>query len=140
MAEPADAAAFTDWTCGNPQIDPKDAQAGLKKNNPTAVCFAVEDDKGKVVAFAPAYCQLTVAHLAFNPESDAEERKEALQWVLNGLMAFAVQFGIREITMTSKEKYPVAKWAVKHGFEPESRQLFLFNINKVLVEAEAKDN
>jgi hypothetical protein len=138
MAEPADAAAFTDWTCENPLIDPKDAQAGLKKNNPTAMCFAVEDDEGKVIAFAPFYCQLTLAHLAFNPESSAKERKEALQAMLNGAMAFAVQFGIREITTVSKEKYPVAKWAEAHGFDREPRQLFKFDINKVLAVAKEK--
>lgn len=134
LAEAADAPVFSKWAAENKMIDPKDLKAATKANNPTVVFFAVEDETGEVVAFAPFYCQLTLGFLGFNPEKDAETRKQALEVMLDGAMAFAVQFGVREITTLSKEKYPVARWATGHGFDVDSRQLFTFDINKVLAE------
>ena len=133
VAEPADAEAFTDWTMGSRLIDPRDAQAGLKKNNPTAVCFAVENDKGEVIAFAPVYCAAMLGHLAFNPRARASERLKALEVLKDGLMAFFVQFGIREIVTKSKAEYGVAQWALKHGFELDNRNLLTLDLNKEMV-------
>jgi hypothetical protein len=134
-ARPADANAFAEWVNGNPLIDPKDVTAAAKKNQPTVLYFVAEKD-GIPVAFAPVYLQLAVAHMAFDPDAAGKDKLEAMQRLLNGTVAFAVQFGIREITTLSKEEYPVAKWAVKHGFEIEPRQLLKFDINKVLAVAE----
>lgn len=135
LAEPADAEAFACWVAENPQIDPADIQAGLKKNNPTAVMFVVEKD-GKVVSFAPLYCQMALAHLGFNPEALGSDRLESLNVMLDGVMAFAVQFGVREIVTLTDRKYPIAKWAEFKGFVPDGRQLFKFDINSVLKQAE----
>ena len=134
-AEPADAEAFAKWIENNPLIDPKDVTAAAKKNQPTVLYFVVEKD-GVPVAFAPIYVQLAVAHMAFDPDADGRDKLEAMQRLLNGTAMFATQFGIREIVTLSKEKYPVAKWAVKHGFDLEPRQLLKFDINKVLAVAE----
>lgn len=138
LAEPTDAAAFSEWAGRNPLIDPKDLEASRTEKNPTVVFFAVEDDHGKVIAFAPIYCMMMLAHLGFNPDSSGEERKKAMQMLLDGAIAFAVQFGIREIGTLSKEEYPVARWGMKHGFDLEPRQFFKFDINKIL--EVAKDN
>ena len=135
LATPSDAEAFAKWTAENPQIDPKDIEAGLKRNNPTVVVFAVEKD-GVAVAFAPFYCQMTLAHLGFNPDSSASEKLRALNVMLDGATAFAVRFGVREITTMSRADYGVAQWAVRHGFEVDDRQLFKFDINTVLAGAQ----
>jgi hypothetical protein len=135
LAEPSDAEAFTRWTLANPQIDQKDIEAAKKDNNPTVLFFAVENADGKVIAFAPVYLQMIVAHLVFNPGADGKDYLNAMQMLLNGTAAFAVGLGIREIVTLSKEDYGVAKWAVKHGFEVEPRQTIKFDINKVLIKA-----
>jgi hypothetical protein len=132
LAVPTDAEAFSRWVIDNPQIDPKDVEAAQKKNNPTVLYFAVENSDGVVVMFAPFYLQLTLAHLGFNPATDAEERKHAMAAMLDGVIAFGVQYGIREFTTVSQEKYPVARWALAHGFSQEPRQLFKFDVNRVL--------
>jgi len=134
LAEAKDAESFAKWVTENPQISPEDLEAGKKKNNPTVVFFAVEDETGKVVCFAPFYAQMTLAYLGFNPDSDAAERKEALTWMLNGAMAWAVQYNVHEITTVSQEHYPVARWALNNGLELEPRQLLKFDINRVLAE------
>ena len=138
LAEPADAPFFAKWAAENPQIDPADIDAGLQKNNPTSTTFAVENEKGEVVAFAPFYCQFALAHLGFNPDARAAEKMIALNTMLDGAMAFAVQFGIREIVTLSKPDYGVAKWATEHGFDCDDRQQFKFDINKVLVPVETE--
>ena len=132
LAEPADAEAFTNWTLSNPQIDPKDIEAAKKKNNPTVVYFAAENSDGKVIAFAPVYVQMILAHLVFDPAATGEERKQAMESMLQGGIAYAFELGIREIVTLSKEEYGVAKWAVKHGFELDSRQFFKLDIRKSL--------
>jgi hypothetical protein len=134
LAEPADAPAFSKWSAENPQIEQKDLIATLKAKNPTCLFFVAEED-GVVISFAPVYCQFALAHLAFNPEANGKQKMRALNTLLDGVMAFAVQYGIREITTLSKPEYGVAKWAVANGFVEEERQLFKFDINKVLEEA-----
>ena len=132
LAGPEDAEAFTAWTLANPQIDPKDIEAAKKKNNPTALYFAVVNPAGQVVTFAPVYMQAILAHLVFNPDANATDRKTAMQLGLNGLISIVLGMGVHELVMLSKEEYPVAQWAVKRGFEIEPRQLFRFDINKLL--------
>jgi hypothetical protein len=132
LAEPADAEAFTQWTLSNPQIDPKDIEAAKTKNNPSVVYFVAENAEGKVVTFAPVYVQMMLAHLVFNPNSPADDRKQAMKGMLDWATAYALGIGVREIVTLSKEEYGVAKWAVRNGFELDPRQLFKFDINKVL--------
>src|ERR1700674_5246479 len=120
-AEPADAEAFAKWVEANPQIETRDVNAAAKKNQPTVLYFVSEKD-GVPVAFAPVYLQLAVAHMAFAPDADGRDKLEAMQRLLNGAVAFAIQFGVREIVTLSKEEYPVAKWGLKHGFDLEPRQ------------------
>ena len=139
LAEPADAEAFKSWVLASQDIDPKDIKAANKKQNPTAIYFVAESPEGKVVAFTPVYIQYVVAHLAFNPEANGRERLQAMETLTNGVMAFAAQYGIREIVTLSKEEYPVAKWALKHDFELEPRQLFKLDINKILAAAEEEN-
>jgi hypothetical protein len=137
LAEPADAEAFSKWTGENTQIDDADKLAATKKNNPTVLWFAVEKD-GVVQVFAPFYLQMAMPHLGFNPEAEWRDRLQGMQTLIDGMSAFAVQYGIREITTLSKEAYPVAQWAVKHGFDLEPRQLLKLDLNKTLEPAEAK--
>jgi len=117
LAEPADAEAFAKWSAENQQVEQTDLIAGMKKSNPTVLFFAVEKD-GVVQAFAPLYLQMMLAHLGFNPEADNKDKLRAMQMTM------------------SKEEYPVAKWAVKHGFDLESRQAFKLDLNKILALAE----
>ncbi len=134
-AEPTDAEALALWTLQNAQIEARDVDAAAKKNQPTVLYFVVEKD-GVPVVSGPVYLQLALAHLIFNPEADGRDKLEAMQRLLSGTVAFAVQFGVREIVTLSQENYPVAKWALKHGFDLEPRQSFKFDINKLLAVAE----
>jgi hypothetical protein len=136
LAESADAEAFSKWTAANPQIDPKDIAAGSRANNPTVLVFAVEKD-GVVQAFAPLYQQMILAHLSFNPEAEGKDKLRAMQVLVDEVSVIAGQLGIREIVTLSKEEYPVAKWAVKHDFELESRQVFRLDLNRVVELAKA---
>jgi hypothetical protein len=134
LAEPRDAEAFAAWSLGNPQIDPKDREAGTKKQNPTVIYFVAEHD-GEIISFAPLYAQMVLPFLVFNPKSNAKDRKQALQTLMDGVSAVAVQFGIREIATLSKEKYPVAKWALKNKFKLDPRQTLKWNLNEAMESA-----
>jgi hypothetical protein len=131
LAEPGDAEAFSRWTAANTQIDDEDKQAAMIANNPTVVWFVVEK-AGVVVAFAPLYLQFTLPHLGFNPEAGAEDRKEAMLHLIDGVSAFAVQYGIREITTLSSERYLIARWALQHDFTADPRQLLKLDLNKLM--------
>jgi hypothetical protein len=135
FAEKKDADAFSNWAAHNPQIDPKDLTAALSSKNPTVAYFAVENPKGEVVLFAPFHFQLTLSFLGFNPKAEQKEKLKAMAVLTDGATAFAVQYGIREITTLSKEEYPVAQWGLKHGFRLEDRQTLTLDINKILDEA-----
>jgi hypothetical protein len=139
LAEPSDAKAFSEWVLANPQIDPKDVQDGLKKNNPTALTFAVEYN-GKVIAFVPVYCAAIIAHLGFNPEASAKDRLKALAVLKDGLAAFFVQFGIRELHTFSKPAYGIADWAARHGFEMDERHPYRLNLNREMDHNGARNN
>lgn len=134
LAGPDDAESFAKWTAENPEIDDADKLSGMKSQNPTVLFFAVTKD-GIVQAFAPVYLQMNVAHLGFNPAAEGKDKLRALQVLTDGVSGFAVQFGIREITTLSREEYPVAQWAVKHGFEVDGRQVLKLDLNKVMAEA-----
>src|SRR5579863_1692744 len=131
LAEPSDAEAFSRWVVANPQIDPDAIERGTHRKNPTVVTFAVEKD-GIVQAFVPVYLQFTLAHLGFNPQADDRDKLRALEMLTDGVAAFAVQYGIREITTLSKEEYPLAQWAMKHNFDLDPRQVFTLDLNKIL--------
>lgn len=128
-AEPADAEAFAKWSATNPQSDPQDLIAGTQSKNPTTVFFAVEKD-GVVQVFAPLYAQMILAHLGFNPDADPKDKLRALGILLDGVSAFAVQYGVHELVTLSKEEYPIAQWALNHGFELDGRQLLKLDLNK----------
>jgi hypothetical protein len=128
-AGPEDADAFAEWVTNNPQVEPKDLLATTQAANPTTVFFVIENDLGEVVMFAPVYCAAMLGYLGFNPESNAKERLKAMNMMKDGLMAFLVQFGIRELQTLTKPDYGVAKWALRHGFEAESRSLVRLDIN-----------
>lgn len=131
FAEPADAPQFAEWIAKNPQIYPDDVESGLKENNPTSLTFVVTHN-GKPVWFAPMYAQFCLAHLGVNPESDSDERKFALKYLLAGVTGFALEYGIREITTMTKDEYPVAVVAKRLGFkkDPLGREQFKMDINK----------
>lgn len=129
FAEEKDSEAFAKWAVENPQIPQRDMLASLKSNNPTCVTLVVEKD-GVPVLFAPIYCQINVAFLGFNPELEGKIRLQAMEAMQKCIAAFATLHGVREITVQTAKDYPVAKWAVKHGFKPEARQTFKFHIDE----------
>lgn len=131
FANPNDAEAFTKWALENPDVDRKDLFAATKQKNPTVLFFAVEKD-GVVQAFAPLYAAMILSHLGFNPDATGKDKLRAMQMLIDGVSAFAVQYGIREIMTLSREEYPVAQWAMKHGFELEPRQVLKLNLNDAM--------
>lgn len=129
FAEPADAEAFSRWAGMNPQVDEADLQAALRDKNPTVLFFAAEKD-GVVQAFAPIYLQAVLPHLGFNPDTPDKDKLRSLQVLIDGVSALVVQYGVREIVTMSKPEYPIARWAVKHGFEVDERQQYKLDLNK----------
>jgi hypothetical protein len=136
LAKPSDAEAFSRWTGANTQIDDVDKLAATKAKNPTVVWFAVEKDE-VVQAFAPLYLQFTLPHLGFNPDANGADRQEAMQRLIDGVAAFAVQYGIREITTLSQPEYPIARWALKHDFDLDPRRVLKLDLNKLMEPVEA---
>ncbi len=125
FAEPRDAETFARWAAENPNIPQKDALSVTKDRNATSIALVIEEDD-KVVLFVPFYCQMNLGFIGFNPESDARQRIRGLEAMQKALTAFAQEHGINEITVQTAKDYPIAKWAIKHGFEPENRQTFKF--------------
>jgi hypothetical protein len=130
-ANASDAPVFAEWVQNNPQIDLGDVQRTIKGNNPTCI-FLVACCDGKPVAFAPLYAQMHLAHLAFSPDARASEKLKAMQGLLDFATAFAVQFGVREITTLSRDSYAMGQVALHLGFEKDDRNLFRFDINKAM--------
>jgi hypothetical protein len=131
LAEPSDGAAFAEWVQANPQISPEDVQRTLNGKNPTCI-FLVACYDGKPMVFAPMYAQMHLAHLVFSPEARATEKLKALKGLLDFATAIAVQCDIHEITTLTRESYAMGKFALHLGFEKDARELFRFDINKVL--------
>jgi len=123
LADEHDSQPFADWIGQSTQIPVEDVKASLKENNPTSVTLVIEDGQGKPILFAPTYCIAMLGFLGFNPDSGALERARALEVLRGTLQAFWKQFGVLEVAVLTKEDYPVAQWAAKHGFETETRQL-----------------
>lgn len=123
FANPEDAAPFAKWAVDNPDIPQNDIKAAMKENNPTVNVLIVEDD-GIPVLYVPLYCSMRIAYLGFNPEADQRQRIEAMNKMKIAIMGFAAAFGINQVDTLSKRGYAVAQWAEKHGFDPESRELF----------------
>lgn len=123
FATPADAGAFATWAARNPQIPAKDVEAGMKENNPTATVLVIELH-GEPILYVPIYCAVRIAYLGFNPDSTPAERLAAMDAMLPAIKAFAANFGITEINTLTKSNYPVAKWARKHGFSADDRELY----------------
>lgn len=132
FAVPEDAPAFADWAAKNPDIPVKDVKAALTENNPTCKVLIIESG-GTPVLYVPVYCALRIAYLGFNPEITNEKlRVGAMNAMLLYLRAFAKEFGVNEIDCLTKEGYPVARWAEKHGFEPENRQLYTAKVKPLV--------
>jgi hypothetical protein len=119
-----DAGPFTKWACENKDIPLRDIDSARKENNPTATVLVIETDEGVPILYAPGYCALMIAYLGFNPEATERQKIEAMSKMLEALKAFSANFGINEIEVLSRPEYSVAKWAIKHGFKQDERQLF----------------
>ena len=128
FATPEDSEKFASWAATNPDIPGEDIEAALR--NRTTTFFVIEMD-GVPVLYVPAYCALTVAYLGFNPEATRSKRLMAMEFMLKALSAFADQHGINEVVTFSKEVYPVAKWAIGHGFKVDHRNPLRFEVPSV---------
>jgi hypothetical protein len=133
LAAPSDAEAFAKWVTENPQISVAEIDSARKDNNPTVLTFVSECD-GVPVSFVPIYLVARVAHMAFSPDARASEKIKSLAVLKDGLAAFFVQFGIREIEALSLPEFGVAKWAEANGFEREPRDAYRLDLNKEMKE------
>lgn len=127
FATAADAKQFAEWAASNPDIPECDIQSGTREQSPTTQYLIVEED-GEVVLCVPAFAVLRIAYLLFNPETTGRQRIEAMNKMRECLKGFAAMFGINSIETLSVEGYPVAKWAEKHDFKVETRQLFSLTV------------
>src|SRR5580765_945291 len=129
FANPEDAESFSKWACDNADIPARDIESAKKENNPTSTVLVIETDDGEPILYVPAYCAIKLAYLGFNPEANERQRIEAMNLMLTALKGFAANFGIKEIETLSRREYIVAKWAEKHGFKAEDRQLFTAKVS-----------
>jgi hypothetical protein len=125
LANEGDAEDFAKWVAENPLTDRRDAISAIK--NPTTLFFVVTKDDVPV-AFVPFYQSITIAHLGFNPAMDGKDRLRALEMLLKAVAGFAEVINVREINTLSKTEYPMAAWALKHGFEKDDRELFRYAV------------
>lgn len=131
FATEADASTLAKFVAENRLIDPKDIPNGTRAAQPSVTWFVAEHE-GTIVAAAPVYLAAVIAHLVLNPDSPSEERKQALNFLLDGAMALYVQGNIRHIMTLSKSDYGVAKFAVAHDFVKDDRELFVLDLNPIL--------
>lgn len=130
LAGAEDSERFAAWISSSTQIPIQDVKASLKENNPTSVTLVIEKN-GEVILFAPTYALAMLAFIGFNPEAEGREKIKALDALKKAAQAFWGMHGVNEITTLTREDYPIAQWALKHEFVPESRQLLkLVNPNK----------
>jgi len=122
IAGAEDSEPFARWISESTQIPVHDVLASLKQNNPTSVTLVIEKD-GEVVLFAPTYALAMLAFIGFNPEKEGRERLRALDALKKAASAFWQMHGVNEIATLTREDYPIAQWALRHGFVQESRQV-----------------
>lgn len=128
FATPEDAPAFSRWAAENPDIPGKDLEASMTKNNPTATVLVVEEElaDGSKVArmFLPVYLTMRIAYLGFNPENTPKQTLQALEAMLPIVQGFARIWHINEVDTLTRTGLSMARWAGKHGFEAEDRELY----------------
>lgn len=122
LANVDDSEPFAKWISESTQIPVEDVRASLKENNPTSVTLVIEKG-GKVILFAPSYAVSRLAFLGFNPEVGGLEKLKALDAMKKAMQSFWGMHGVNEIETLTMEGYPVAQWALRHGFTLEGRQV-----------------
>jgi len=130
IAAEKDAEPFANWIAASTQIPVEDVKASLKENNPTSVTLVIEDERGKVILAAPTYAVAMLGFIIFNPETTDLERGKGLAAIKKAAQAFWAMHGVTEIDTLTREDYPVAQWAMRHGFELESRTLLRLTYKK----------
>lgn len=130
IAEERDAEPFSSWIAASTQIPVEDVQASLKENNPTSVTLVIEDEHGKVILAAPTYAVAMLGFIIFNPETSDLERGKGLAAMKKSLQAFWAMHGVTEIDTLTREDYPIARWAMHHGFDLEPRTLLRLTYKK----------
>lgn len=123
FAEADDAEKFARWAAENPQIDRQDILAATKEKNPTTTYLVIEED-GEPVMFLPAYLVLRIGYLGFNPAATADQREAAMGTMFKALQVFAQEHQIGSIDTLTRSTIPVARWARRHGFTADTRELF----------------
>jgi hypothetical protein len=121
-----DSEAFAKWISESKDIPVEDVKASLKEANPTSVTLVIECD-GKVLLFAPTYAVALLGFIGFNPDADPRERVRALEAIKRAAQAFWGMHGVTSIATLTREDYPVAQWALKHGFVKEPRQVLVLS-------------
>lgn len=126
IATEADSEAFAKWIGESKDIPFEDVRASLKDANPTSVTLVIELD-GKVLLFFPTWAVALLGFIGFNPEATPRERVMALDACKRSAQAFWGMHGVTSIATLTNEDYPVAKWALNHGFVKEERQVLVLS-------------
>ena len=122
VAQASDSEQFAQWIADSTHIPSEDVQDSLKESNPTSITLVIEEN-GKTILFAPTYAIALLGFIGFNPETDLRERVRALDAIKRAAQAFWGMYGVTEIATLTMEHYPIAQWALKHGFELDPRQI-----------------
>lgn len=125
FANSEDAVPFAEWAANNEDIPRKDIESAMAA--PGLATLVVEID-GTPILYVPLYAVLNIAYLGFNPAARRTQRLVAMDAMLKALEEFARQNKISEVQTLSKEEYPIAKWAIKHGFKVDSRNPLTFEV------------
>src|SRR6185369_14652151 len=119
---------FAEWVANNPHIPQADKEAGMKETNPTSTVLVIEEDgaDGKKIPrlFIPLYLTMRIAYLGFNPENTRDQTLQALEAMLPFVKGFAQMWHINDVETLTKTGLPTAKWAARHGFVAQDRELY----------------
>jgi hypothetical protein len=129
FAEPRDQETCLKWAVSNPNIPKEDLlETG---QHPTATAIVIEQD-GVPVLFFPLWAIVRVGFLGFNPETNSDDRKQALNVGLQALKAFAQNFGISEAQFTSSaaDEYPMLRWGRTKGLTKLDKSVFKMKVGK----------
>jgi hypothetical protein len=123
LADEQDSEPFSNWIAASTQIPVQDVEDSLKEYNPTSITLVIQDSAGKVILFAPTFAVARLAFIGFNPEASPLERARGLSCILGATQEFWKTHGVTEIDTLTKTDYPIAEWAIRHGFQLENRQI-----------------
>lgn len=123
----SDIEPFSEWATDNIDIPSEDKRM---LGYPSALTIAVEED-GKPVFFIPLQIAVQIGFLNFSPELTPLDKARVLREGMKAAKGLCKALEISEIHVATKPKYPMGKWAIKHGFKDSGKNDLYLEVNHV---------